>query len=121
MTITVTVSDKKTVTYNQESNDLKRGKQRARTTERMCTRKKQDMHRKERECAQAPSKTRKVENDIKIHPKEKKCSFYKAKANRIFSRRFWISYLCPPNFYFLSFKHHEKAIRTIRGMRSCRM
>lgn len=79
------------------------------------------MHRKERECAQAPSKTRKVENDIKIHPKEKKCSFYKAKANRIFSRRFWISYLCPPNFYFLSFKHHEKAIRTIRGMRSCRM
>lgn len=69
----------------------------------------------------SPSKTRKVENDIKIHPKEKKCSFYKAKANRIFSRRFWISYLCPPNFYFLSFKHHEKAIRTIRGMRSCRM
>ena len=87
----------------------------------MYTRRTEDTHRTEREYTQAPSKTRKVENDIKIHPKEKKYSFYKAKANRIFSRRFWILYLCPPNFYFLSFKHHEKAIRTIRGMRSCRM
>ena len=134
--VTITVTERKTATYNQESNALERGKQRARTTERMYTRKKEDVQELQGGCAQTesrirtrpkenvhkpPSKTRKVENDIKTPPEEKKCSFYKAKANRIFSRRFWISYLCPPNFYFLSFKHHEKAIRTIRGMRSCRM
>ena len=51
MTITVTVSDKKTATSHPESNDLKRGKQRARTTERMCTRKKQDTYKEEREYA----------------------------------------------------------------------
>ena len=50
MTITVTVTEKNTATSRPENNDLKRRKQRARTTERMCTRRKQDAHRTEREC-----------------------------------------------------------------------
>ena len=51
MTITVTVSEKETATSRPGNNALAREKQRARTTERMCTRKKQDTYKEEREYA----------------------------------------------------------------------